>query len=886
MADVSGIRVGVLGQSVDDPADDSNPNWTSTGPAGNRNTLNTTQRIINRAINELDTQLVNTKNATDSFDDRFNRVVGNDEGVDQAEFDALGNNLIQVITNLRGDEPPDNDLLYARSRATGATAGTWEEIVSGAAMPEPPDDNLVYGRSRATGATAGTWHEVSITGPTGPTGATGADGTSVEIKGSTGTTGDLPTTGNIVGDGWIVGGDLWVWDGAGWNNVGEVKGPTGETGPTGITGPTGATGQIGETGDTGETGATGPTGATGHTGETGATGATGADSTVTGPTGPTGDPGATGPTGADSTVTGPMGPTGPTGLQGETGATGTSVQIKGETGTTGDLPTTGNTLGDGWIVDQDLWVYVGPPNEWDNVGRIRGPQGDDGPTGPTGSTGPTGVGETGPTGAGVTGPSGPTGPQGTATNIVGSFPNIGALNTAFPTGPANPWEAYIVGTSGRLYTWSVPMDAWVDVGSLIGPTGPTGAGDPGPTGPTGPLSTTPGPTGPTGAASTVAGPTGPTGPTGLAGADGTSVTIKGETGTTGGLPATGNTIGDGWIVGHDLWVYVGPPTNWDNVGQIKGPTGPTGPTGAGATGPTGATAPDVTVIDDTVGGTGVTGSTWSSSRINSLFARRAGDLTALVATPNNTLVAGLRGNRVQDVAPTAGQVLTWNAVAEEWQPTTGASITLAGDVTGAPGTTTVARLQGRDVAATAPTADQILAWNTTTPASWRPTTLNAAPRSTSDNIVYAQLNGALHSAARPFSAESRVFSASIVTTPERFIRVTMLHEVAPSHGSEISFAFAGAINNVINAIGTALKLTTSSVASPPAADLRQMYVRSSSNSNEFYQDFKAGHVYTFRLSMGASEWGAAAGAWYYVWSTEDTPKQISSALGILFDGSY
>jgi hypothetical protein len=67
----------------------------------------------------------------------------------------------------------------------------------------------------------------------------------------------LPATGNVENDAYIVesDGDLYVWDGTVWDNVGQIVGPTG---PTGDIGPTGPTGDIGPTGPTGATGPQGP----------------------------------------------------------------------------------------------------------------------------------------------------------------------------------------------------------------------------------------------------------------------------------------------------------------------------------------------------------------------------------------------------------------------------------------------------------------------------------------------------------------------------------------------------------------------------------------------------------------------------------------------------
>jgi hypothetical protein len=241
-----------------------------------------------------------------------------------------------------------------------------------------------------------------IVGPTGP------QGTSIVFKGSVATVGDLPASGNIVNDAYLVEADgaLYIWDGtSAWVNAGSVSagptGPLGPTGPTGndgidglpgATGPTGADGlpggPTGPTGVAGPTGPTGPAGLDGTVGTTGPTGPQGLDSTVAGPTGPTG---AQGPTGADSTAVGPTGPSG-TGPTGPTGATGADSTVVGPTGPAGDVGPTGPTGADSTV--------AGP----------TGPAGDLGPTGPTGADS-TVAGPTGP--QGDLGPTGPTGPDGT-----------------------------------------------------------------------------------------------------------------------------------------------------------------------------------------------------------------------------------------------------------------------------------------------------------------------------------------------------------------------------------------------------------------------------------------------------------------------------------------
>lgn len=70
----------------------------------------------------------------------------------------------------------------------------------------------------------------------GSKGENGADGTSVKIKGSLTDESQLPKTGNEEGDGYLINGNLYVWDGTKWNNVGTIKGDKGDPGSPGAPG--------------------------------------------------------------------------------------------------------------------------------------------------------------------------------------------------------------------------------------------------------------------------------------------------------------------------------------------------------------------------------------------------------------------------------------------------------------------------------------------------------------------------------------------------------------------------------------------------------------------------------------------------------------------------
>ena len=72
--------------------------------------------------------------------------------------------------------------------------------------------------------------------------ARGVDGRSVTITGSVATIDDLPQEGSS-GEGYITDSDghLHIWDGSGWVDVGEIRGPQGVRGPQGDPGPAGTT---------------------------------------------------------------------------------------------------------------------------------------------------------------------------------------------------------------------------------------------------------------------------------------------------------------------------------------------------------------------------------------------------------------------------------------------------------------------------------------------------------------------------------------------------------------------------------------------------------------------------------------------------------------------
>jgi hypothetical protein len=131
---------------------------------------------------------------------------------------------------------------------------------------------ILVDKINGNGNTYASWNLVLGSGEVGPIGPTGAQGTSITVKGSVATVGDLPATGNSLNDAYIVSstGNLYVWNGSIWVNAGPIVGPTGPQGNLGPTGPQGITGPqstvLGPTGPQGDLGPTGPQGNVGATG--------------------------------------------------------------------------------------------------------------------------------------------------------------------------------------------------------------------------------------------------------------------------------------------------------------------------------------------------------------------------------------------------------------------------------------------------------------------------------------------------------------------------------------------------------------------------------------------------------------------------------------------
>lgn len=83
-------------------------------------------------------------------------------------------------------------------------------------------------------------------GPQGPQGPKGDPGTPIKLKATIATINDLPTSGNLYNDAYIVDSNnhIYVWQTTSWFDMGQVVGFDGPQGPPGPQGPQGETGLV------------------------------------------------------------------------------------------------------------------------------------------------------------------------------------------------------------------------------------------------------------------------------------------------------------------------------------------------------------------------------------------------------------------------------------------------------------------------------------------------------------------------------------------------------------------------------------------------------------------------------------------------------------------
>ena len=169
-----------------------------------------------------------------------NLVTGSIGNPSQGNYWDLDNNQLRLAPTTILDDTTVQDVLsavdstiisvdvqYAQNQSTStAPSSGWSTTA-----PEWREGYYIWQRT-ATTTPSGT----TLSNPTCISGKNGEDGKSVTILGSYNTLAELQAahpTGSI-GDGYIVGDDLYVWNGSAWTDVGAIRGPQGVPGVNGI----------------------------------------------------------------------------------------------------------------------------------------------------------------------------------------------------------------------------------------------------------------------------------------------------------------------------------------------------------------------------------------------------------------------------------------------------------------------------------------------------------------------------------------------------------------------------------------------------------------------------------------------------------------------------
>jgi hypothetical protein len=133
----------------------------------------------------------------------------------------------------------NSSTVYQNYQAVTYQGETWVVFATTGLAGYPPE--TVHWYTLADKGSTG------ATGLQGSTGVRGSDGTSVTIIGTVVDSSYLPTPhSGAIGEGIITedSGNLWVWGGTTWSDVGNITGPQGLDGATGATGPQGEPGPI------------------------------------------------------------------------------------------------------------------------------------------------------------------------------------------------------------------------------------------------------------------------------------------------------------------------------------------------------------------------------------------------------------------------------------------------------------------------------------------------------------------------------------------------------------------------------------------------------------------------------------------------------------------
>lgn len=257
-----------------------------------------------------------------------------------------------------------------------------------------------------------------IQGTQGPQGVQGPIGPGIKILGTLNNTSELPGSASAIGDGYLIAGHFWGWNGSAFEDMGNIQGPQG---PQGLQGLQGLKGDKGDKGDQGLQGIQGTQGVQGLKGD-----------------------------------------------KGDKGDSGNSFKLRGIVADVSSLPATGNAIADAYRVGDRIYAWNG--TVWIDGGQWKGDKGDQGLQGVQGLKGDTGL--QGPQGLkgdkGDTGDQGDVGPMGPGVRILGKI----ATSTDLPPSASTPGDMYIA--QDTLHGWAWDGTVFQDVGVIQGPKGDRG----------------------------------------------------------------------------------------------------------------------------------------------------------------------------------------------------------------------------------------------------------------------------------------------------------------------------------------------------------------------------------------------------------------------------
>jgi hypothetical protein len=159
-------------------------------------------------------------------------------------------------------------------------------------------------------------------------------------------------------------------------------------------------------------------------------------------------------------IQGPRGPHGLVGPMGPQGPAGSSIVIRDRFSSIQELENAHPTglVGDGYVVNDELFIWSETQLRWISCGRLVGVQGTIGPRGLQGTQGIQGT-------TGIQGPHGAMGLRGVpghGLHVLGRFESELELRTVCPLG--NSGDAYLVGT--ELFVWDHHKRTWINTGDF------------------------------------------------------------------------------------------------------------------------------------------------------------------------------------------------------------------------------------------------------------------------------------------------------------------------------------------------------------------------------------------------------------------------------------